>query len=60
MKAEAQKDIDRILRENRRVVDEALKRGVRHAMLRHKTEGSSVVIERDGKIEWLKPEDLGF
>ena len=60
MKAEAQKDIDRILRENRRVVDEALKRGVRRAMLRHKTEGSSVVIERDGKIEWLKPEDLGF
>jgi hypothetical protein len=29
-------------------------------MLRHKNEGSSVVIERDAKIEWLKPEDLGF
>jgi hypothetical protein len=29
-------------------------------MLRHKNEGSSVVIERDGKIEWLKLEDLGF
>jgi hypothetical protein len=49
MKAEAQKDVDRIVRENRRVVDEALKRGVRRAMLRHKNEGSSVVIERDGK-----------
>jgi hypothetical protein len=49
-----------ILRENRRVVDEALKRGVRRAMLRHKNEGTSVVIEWDGKIEWLKPEDLGF
>jgi hypothetical protein len=60
MKAEAQKDVDRIFRENRRVVDEALKRGVRRAMLRHKRDGSSVVIERDGKIEWLKPEDLGF
>jgi hypothetical protein len=60
MKAEAQKDVDRILRENRRVVAEALKRGVRRAMLRHKNEGSSVVIERNGKIEWLKPEDLGF
>jgi hypothetical protein len=60
MTADAQKDVDRIFRENRRVVDEALKRGVRRAMLRHKNQGSSVVIERDGKIEWLKPEDLGF
>jgi hypothetical protein len=60
MKVEAPKDVDRILRENRRVVDDALRRGVRRAMLRHKNEGSSVVIERDGKIEWLKPEDRGF
>jgi hypothetical protein len=60
MKTEAQKDVVRILRENRRVVNEALTRGVRRAMLRHKTEGLFVVIERDGKIEWLKPEDLGF
>jgi hypothetical protein len=60
MKGEAQKDIDRMFRENRQVVDEPLKPGVRRAMLRYKTEGSSVVIERDGKIEWLKPEDLGF
>jgi hypothetical protein len=29
-------------------------------MLRHKNDGSSVVIERDGKIEWLMPEELGF
>jgi hypothetical protein len=60
MKAEAQKDVNRILREDRRVVDEALKRGVRKAMLRHKKEGLPVVVERDGKIEWVKPEDLGF
>ena len=54
MKAEAQNDVDRILGENRRVIAEALKRGVRRAMRRHKNEGSFVV-ERDGKIEWLKP-----
>jgi hypothetical protein len=60
MKAEGQKDVDRILRENRRVIAAALKRGVRRAMLRHKNEGSFVVVERDGKIEWLKPEDLGL
>jgi len=60
MKAEAQKDVDRILTENRRVVDQALDRGIRKAMLRHKKDGLPVVIERDGKIEWVKPEDLGF
>jgi hypothetical protein len=35
MKAEGAKDVDRMLRENRRVVAEALKREVRRAMLRH-------------------------
>ena len=60
MKTETQKDVNRILRENRRVVDEALKRGVRKAMLRHKKEGLPVVVERDGTIEWVKPEDLGY
>jgi len=45
---------------DRRVVDEALKRGVRDAMLRHKRDGLPVVVERDGKIEWVKPEDLGY
>ena len=60
MKAKAQKDVDRILTENRRVVDQALDRGIRKAMLRHKKDGLPVVIERDSKIESVKPEDLGF
>jgi hypothetical protein len=60
MKAEAKKDVNRILREDRRVIDEALKRGVREAMLRHKKDGLPVVVERDGTIEWVKPEDLGY
>jgi len=60
MKAEAQRDVDRILTEHRRVVDQALDRGIRKAILRHKRDGLPVVIERDGKIEWVKPEDLGF
>ena len=42
------------------MINHALKPGVRKAMLRHKNEGSFVVVERDGKIELLKPEDLGF
>ena len=59
MKAEAQRDVDRILMEDRRVVGEALDRGIRKAVLRHKKDSLPVVIERDGKIELVKPEDLG-
>jgi hypothetical protein len=40
MKAEAQKDVDHILTENRRVVDQALDRGIRKAMLRHRRTAS--------------------
>ena len=58
MKAEAQKNVDRILRENRRVVGQAIDRGIRKAMLRHKKDGLRVVVERDGKVESVKPEDL--
>ena len=60
MKTDAQHDVTRILKENRRAVDEALKRGVRKAMLRHKKDGLPVVVERNGKIERVKPEDLGY
>jgi hypothetical protein len=60
MKAETQKDANRILRDHRQVVDEALNRGIRKAMLRHKRNGERVVIQRNGKIEWVKPEDLGY
>jgi hypothetical protein len=59
MKAEAQRDVDHILTEHRRVVGEALDRGIRKAILRHKKDGLPVAIERDGKIELVKPEDLG-
>ncbi len=58
MKTDVQKDVDRILTEHRRVVGEALDRGIRKAILRHKKEGLPVVIERDGNIKLVKPEDL--
>ena len=60
MKAVAEKDANRILVHEGRLIDEALRRGVRKAMLQHKKEGLPVVVERDGKIEWVKPEDLGY
>jgi len=60
MKAQGRKDIGRVMREDRQAIDDALAKGVRDAMLRHKKEDLPVVIERDGKIEWVKPEDLDF
>lgn len=60
MKTDTQKDTNRILVEDGRLIDKALEEGVRDAMLRHKKDGLLVVIERDGKIQWVKPEDLGY
>ena len=60
MKAEAQKDVNQIFVEEGQLIDEALKQGVRDAMLRHKKNGLPVVIYRDGKTVSVKPEDLGF
>lgn len=59
MKIQARKDIGRIIREDRQAVDGALAKGVRDALLRHKRDDLPVVIERDGKVESVKPEDLG-
>lgn len=39
-------------------VDEALREGVRRALLMHKRLGHSVVVWRDGKVVWLKPEEI--
>ena len=60
MKIQARKDIARVIREDKQAVDGALAKGVRDAMLRHKKDDVPVVVERDGKIEWVKPEDLGY
>ena len=57
---EGTKDVSRIFADEGHLIDEALKRGVREAMVRHKKDGLPVVIVRDGKIEWVKPEELGF
>jgi len=60
MRPDEPKDIDRIFREERPVIDEALKQGVHEAMIRHKKDGLPVVIYRDGKTVSIKPEDLGY
>jgi hypothetical protein len=48
------------MREDRQVIDDALAKGARDAMVRHKKDDLPVVIERHGKIEWVKPEELGY
>ena len=60
MKTQARKDIARVMREDVQALDDALAKGVRDALLRHKKDDLAVVVERDGKIEWVKPEDLGY
>ncbi len=60
MKTQVRKDITHIIREDKQAVDDALAKGVRDAMLRHKKDGNRVVVERNGKIEKVKPEDLGY
>jgi hypothetical protein len=60
MKVDIPKDVNRIFIEDGDLIDEALKEGVRAAMIRHKKDGLPVVIYRDGKTLWVKPEDLGY
>lgn len=40
------------------VVTRAIMKGVREALLSHKRGGFRVVIWRDGKTVWLKPEEI--
>jgi hypothetical protein len=58
MKAEVSIDLNRIFFEEGHLIDEALKKGVRDAIRRHKKEGLPVVICRSGDIVWVHPEEL--
>jgi len=39
-------------------IDRAIRRGVREALLQHKRAGNPVAIWQDGKVVWIRPEDL--
>lgn len=39
-------------------ITRALAEGVREALVKHKQAGNPVVIWRDGKMVWLKPEEI--
>lgn len=39
-------------------ITEALATGAREALKRHKQAGNPVVVWRDGKMVWIKPEEI--
>lgn len=51
------KDIDKILSEGTEI-DEAVKKAVKEAVLRHKQAGNPIVGMKDGQMVWLKPEEI--
>lgn len=48
----------RLLLENLEIVDDALRRAVRHALLMHKRAGNPIVTWRDGKVVWIPAEEI--
>ena len=57
MKKKSEKSIDEIFKEGS-LIDKALKKAVQEALVRHKQAGNPIVVWRDGKIVWLKPEEI--
>jgi len=57
MKKKYEKSIDEIFKEGS-LIDKALKKAVQEALVRHKQAGNPIVVWRDGKIIWLKPEEI--
>jgi hypothetical protein len=51
------KDIGRILIEGTEI-DEAVKKAVMEAVLKHKQAGNPIVGMKDGQMVWLKPEEI--
>ena len=60
MKIDELKDLDHIFTKEGHLIDEALKQGVRDALLQHKKDGLPIVISRDGQPVWVYPDELGI
>ena len=57
MGAQFRDKIEETLADREKITD-ALATGVREALKRHKQAGNPVVVWRDGKMIWLKPEEI--
>lgn len=44
--------------ENKNLITRALALGVRAALIKHKRAGNPVVVWKNGKTVWLKPEEI--
>ena len=51
------KDISKIIAEGTEI-DEAVKQAVQKAVLQHKLAGNPIVGMQNGKMVWLKPEEI--
>ena len=40
------------------LIGQALARGAREALLRHKRAGNPICVERDGEIIWIPPDEI--
>ena len=58
MRSKRAKDLNRVFVEDGRLIDRAIKKGVRDAILRHKAEGFPVVVYRKGKTILVPPGDI--
>ncbi len=58
MTATPNNDVSRIFREEGHRIDAAIRRAVAAALRRHKLLGESIVIERDGRIITIPPEQI--
>ena len=50
-------DIDRVL-DDGTAIDRAVRQATREAVLRHKRLGESIVVWRNGRVVWLKPNEI--
>ena len=57
MVAQYRDKIEEALADQEKISD-ALAAGVREAFRKHKQAGNPVVVWRDGKITWIKPEEI--
>lgn len=55
-KPDARSPIDRV--QDLDLVQRALARAVRQALIRHKQAGNPICVWRDGQVVWIAPEDI--
>lgn len=51
-------DTPNLLVKYRHLVNAAIKKGVREALIKHKQAGNPIAVGRDGKVVIIQPEDI--